>query len=661
MFSMSVRMISAAISMFILVLLNPAAHADEVSDREVQLILHMLDYLGVDYGGSVLFGKILNESEYQEQAEFAVQSLKLINRLPEHPLLTNIINDAQKLARDVAEKAPAEEVSAEARQLRRSIIAAYDITVSPRKVPDAQRALVLYQQLCVKCHGKEGYGDGPEGKTLTPKPANFRDVTRMGKRSVYGLYSTISLGVPGTAMIAFSQLSDDERWGLAFLASNFHNLPVRLELGRSLWEKREFQGAIPNLMMLTTLTANEVSVNYGDNTRAVFEYLRAKPDALTTSRHATLIFATEQLDHAMSRYQANDKSEALRFAIAAYLEGFEPMEISLVNLNAQLRFDIEREMMAIRKLIYDGAPAETLAIKVENAKQMLRQADELLREGKLSITGAFISSLFVLLREGLESILVLAAVIAFVVKSGQRSALIYIHAGWGGALVLGILTWLAASLLVNISGAGREITSGITALIASAMLVYVGFWLHDKAHAQAWQQYLKDKIGTALEKKTVWALALIAFFAVYREIFETVLFYQALWAQTTVDTRPALWSGMLTAGLTLMAIGWGLFRFGIRLPLNGFFSAASILLAIMAVIFAGQGVASLQDAGIVEISMVNFVSLPMLGVFPTAQTLLTQLAVIGILFLCYRIPIRQQLDKQADDSPVPRAPSDCRQ
>ncbi|MFZ5524837.1 MAG: cytochrome c/FTR1 family iron permease [Pseudomonadota bacterium] len=651
----SARMISAAISISLLILLVPTAQADEVSDREAQSILHMLDYLGVDYGGSVLFGKILNEVEYQEQAEFAAQSLKLISSLPEHPLLPNIIKDAQKLSADVGEKAPAEEVSAEAQQLRKKIISAYNIPVSPKRVPDSQRAAVLYQQLCVRCHGSKGYGDGAESKTLNPKPANFRDATRMGKRSVYGLYSTISLGVPGTAMAGFPQLTDDERWGLAFLAANFHNLPERLDLGRRLWEKRDFHGAIPNMVTLTTLTANEVSINYGDNTRAVFEYLRAKPSALITNRHATLIFATNQLDNAMARYQAGDRSEAQRYAIAAYLEGFEPMEISLVNLNTQLRLDIEREMMAIRKLIYDGAPVAALSVKIESAKQLLRQADELLREGKLSISGAFISSLFVLLREGLESILVLAAVIAFVVKSGQRNALIYIHAGWGGALILGILTWMAATMLVDISGAGREITSGVTALIASAMLIYVGFWLHDKTHARAWQKFLKDKVGAALEKKTVWALALISFFAVYREIFETVLFYQALWAQTTVDTRPALWSGMLTAGMTLLAIGWGLFRFGIRLPLNAFFSATSILLAIMAVIFAGQGVASLQDAGIVETSPVNFVSLPMLGVLPTTETLLTQLAVIGILFLCYRIPIRQQHNTQTDNPPVSRA------
>lgn len=650
-----IRLIPAAIAATFLMLLTPAAHADPASERQAQTVLHMLDYLSVDYGGSVLLGKVLNEGEYKEQAEFAEQSVKLLSGLPQHPLKADLVKDARELARSVNGKAPAEQVSASAQQLRRKIITAYRVTVSPRKIPDTQRAAVLYRQLCAKCHGAAGHGDGPMGKTLNPKPANFHDAARMGQRSVYGLYNTIYLGVAGTGMAGYPQLSEDERWSLAFFVSNLRTPVERLELGRKLWEKRDFHGAVPNLATLATLTTNEVVINHGDNTRAVFAYLRAEPQALMATRHATLIFATEQLDQALVRYRAGEHAESQRFAIAAYLEGFEPMEISLNNLNSQLRLDIERDMMAIRQLIYGGAPAETLAMKIEQTKKLLSQADELLREGKLTVTGAFVSALFVLLREGLEAILVLAAVIAFVVKSGQRNALPYIHAGWGGALLLGMLTWVAATWLVDISGADREITSGVTALFASAMLIYVGFWLHDKTHAQAWQKFLKDKVGAALEKKTLWALALISFFAVYREIFETVLFYQALWAQTNDSTRPALWSGMLAAVLTLLVTGWGLFRFGIRLPLNSFFSGTSLLLAIMAVIFAGQGVASLQEAGLVETSPVNFIALPMLGVLPTTQTLLAQVAVIGILILCYCIPLRRRRSSQIGNPPATQA------
>lgn len=646
------RIITVTVTVSFLMLLMQTAHADSTSEREAQTVLHMLDYLSVDYGGSVLFGKVLNEREYQEQSEFAIQSAKLLSHLPMHPSKEMLVKEALQIVRDVQAKASAEQVGASAQALRKKIIVTYKVPVSPRQIPDSQRAAVLYQKLCVPCHGPSGHGDGSESNNFNPKPANFHDATRMGKRSVYGLYNTISLGVARTGMVGFMQLSEDERWALAFYVSNFHNLPERLELGRKLWERRDFQGAVPNLVALTTLTANEVSISNGDNARAVFEYLRAEPRSHVTSRHATLIFATEQLDLALARYRLSDQAGAQQFAIAAYLEGFEPMEISLTNLNAQLRLDIEREMMAIRQFIYTKAPAETLAIKIENAKDLLNQADELLREGKLSVSGAFASSLFILLREGLVAILILAALITLVARSGQRNALAYIHVGWGSALLMGMLTWVAATWLVNISGAGREITSGITALIASAMLICVGFWLYVKARAQVRQKFLRHKAGVSLEMKTLLALALISFLAVYREVMEIVLFYQALWTQTSEGTRPALWSGILASVMTLLALGWGLFRFGIKLPLATFFSATSLLLAMMAVIFAGQGVSSLQGAGVVTTSLIDFISLPMLGVFPTIQTLLTQVSVIGILILCYLILIRNQRSAQNDNPPV---------
>ena len=636
-------------------LLMPCAHAAQAQNREAQTILHMLDYVSVDYGGAVLLGKVIHEDEFKEQVEFSGQAVKLLGGLPEHPRRAALVAQAQELSRSVQAKAPAEQVSAAAQQLRVYIIDAYQIPVSPRRAPELARSVALYQQLCVSCHGAKGHGDGTAGKTLAPKPADFHDADRMKQRSVYGLYNTITLGVTGTGMAGFPQLSDDERWGLAFLAANFATPAEFIEQGRKFSKQSEYKNAALDMVALATLTENEVAIRYGDQAKSVFAYLRAEPQALAASRQANLQFATEQLDHALARYRDGDRAGAQRFAIAAYLEGFDPMEPSLDNLDSQLRRDIEREMMALRQLLSGDNSVETVEQKVNHTKNLLKRADELLRVGKLSTAATFASALFILLREGLEAILVLAAVIAFVVKSGQRRALVYIHAGWGGALLLGGITWAVATWLVDISGADREITSGVTALIASAMLIYVGFWLHDKAHAQAWQKFLRDKVGAALEKKTLWTLALISFFAVYREIFETVLFYQALWAQTGEGTRSALWGGMLSAALMLFAIGWWLYRFGIKLPLGPFFSGTSLLLAILAVVFAGQGVAALQEAGVVAASAVNFISLPMLGVFPTSQTLLVQALVIGILLLCFHLPSRRQRNNLIDSPPNSRA------
>ncbi|MBI5429547.1 MAG: cytochrome c/FTR1 family iron permease [Nitrosomonadales bacterium] len=633
---------SAVILLSTLILQMQPAQAADTNHRTAQTILHMLDYVSVDYGGAVLLEKVLNENEYKEQTEFSKQAVRLIGELPEHPHREALIAQALELERLIDAKAPTELVNTSAQQLRRDIIATYQIQVTPRQIPDLKRAAVLFQQKCAKCHGAEGHGNGPDGKTLNPKPADFHDMARMGQRSAYGLYNTITLGVAGTEMKGFTQLTDDERWSLAFLVSNFRNSKEYIEEGRKLWEKGAYNGPAPDLAALTTLTSNETVLRYGEQTRAVLAYLRAYPQALETKRRSTLLFAAEQLDRAMTHYREGDHARALRLAIAAYLEGFEPVEVSLDSLDKQLRRNIELEMMGIRQLVNSGSPNEKVERKIEYTKNLLLQADELLRTGKLSITSAFASAFFVLLREGIEGMLVLTAIITFVARSGQRNALLYIHAGWGGALLLGAFTWVAAAWLVDISGAGREVTEGMTALIASAMLVYVGFWLHNKTHAQHWQKFLNDQLGEALEKKTLWVLALVSFLAVYREIFETVLFSQALWAQVSDVTRPALWGGMMSAALMLLIIGWILFRFGITLPLGPFFSGTSILLAILAVVFAGQGVAALQSADIVTTSPVGFVSLPMLGVYPTAQTLLVQAMVIGILLLCYRIPLRRK-------------------
>jgi high-affinity iron transporter len=237
----------------------------------------------------------------------------------------------------------------------------------------------------------------------------------------------------------------------------------------------------------------------------------------------------------------------------------------------------------------------------------------------------------ILLREGLEAILVLAAIVAFLVKSERRDALPWMHAGWIAALALGVLTWFVATFVVGISGASREMTEGVTALIAAGMLVYVGYWLHSKSYTAAWQRFIRDKVGAALEKKTLWAIAIVSFLAVYRELLEIVLFYQALAVQVGDAGQGALVGGIAVAALLLVLIGWGIFKYGMRLPIGPFFTVTSLLLVVLAVAFAGQGIAALQEAGVIDADPVRFFRLPILGIFPTVQTLATQAAVAAVV------------------------------
>ncbi len=212
---------------------------------------------------------------------------------------------------------------------------------------------------------------------------------------------------------------------------------------------------------------------------------------------------------------------------------------------------------------------------------------------------------------------------AFLVRTGRRESLPWLHVGWIAALLLGGLTWVISSKLIAISGAHREVTEGITALVAAGLLLYVGFWLHSKANAARWSEFIKSQMTTALSGGALFSIALVSFLAVYREVFETVLFYQALWVQSEGSGQTAVIAGFAIGVAALAVLAWLIARFSVRLPLGTFFAASSVLLAIMAVVFAGQGIAALQEAGKLASNRIDFPSIPLLGIYPNLQGLIS--------------------------------------
>jgi high-affinity iron transporter len=214
------------------------------------------------------------------------------------------------------------------------------------------------------------------------------------------------------------------------------------------------------------------------------------------------------------------------------------------------------------------------------------------------------------------------------VRAGRRDGLPAVHGGWLAALALGGLTWVAASWLVTISGATREVTEGATALAAAAMLLYVGFWLHDKSHARRWQAYVGARLQGALGRRATWGLAAVSFLAVYREVFETVLFYQALWRQTAPGGEQALLGGLVSAAVVLAVLSWLIVRGSLRLPLGVFFGATSIALAALAIVLAGKGIAALQEAAVLAPHPIAGPRVPVLGLYPDLLGLLVQAALV---------------------------------
>ena len=614
----------------LVVSLHGVAMAAPTDAEKAQTIVHMLDYLGVDYPQTVRDGQVINREEYAEQREFAAQVITLLGDLPATPEQAMLLQQSRALLNRIEAKTSGSEISTLADQLHIGVIHTWGLNVAPRQPPDLRQAGALFTQHCAACHGTQGRGDGPLAKEMQPAPRNFHDDTRMRQRSLYGLYNTITLGVHGTPMRAFSDLSEADRWALAFFTAGLRTDPAVVAKGEALWREGDGKTAFHSLRALvTTSPAQQASAGSAlDHVRA---YLTQQPHALQVTAHEPLALARTKIEETAQAYANGHREEARRLAIAAYLEGFELIESALNRVDASLRAETEREMIGLRGAIVEGSPTETITAQTTKIGMLLDRADAVLSDGSLSPNTAFVSSLLILMREGLESILILSAIVAFVIKTGRRDALPYIHLGLIGAVGLGAVTWGLARYTLSISGANREITEGITALLAAVMLLYVGWWLHSRSNAQAWNRYVREQLSTALAKRTLWAMAGISFLVVYRELFEMILFYETLWSQAGAAGHRAVLGGIAAAAGMLLLIGSLILRYSVRLPIGPFFTVASILLAVMAVIFVGNGIAALQAADVLTVTKVRFVSLPTLGIHPTVQSLVPQVLILALI------------------------------
>lgn len=615
----------------VLSLISCAVYSAVDTGRFVQLV----DYIAVDYQGAVSGGEVVDPAEYGEMQEFGATVVAQAHQLHAEVPTADLVTLASRLQALIERRAEAEQVATAAAELRRAALQHLNVDTVPRKLPDLRRARTLYHENCASCHGIDGQGDGVLARTLDPTPTNFYDRQRYGERTLYGLYSTISLGVEGTGMMGFGEsLSENERWALAFYVGRLGAAATLRQRGA---EALAAGAAAPlaELGSLTTLTPAEAARRFGEDGEAVMAYLRSDPSPLF-DRESPLAFAREHTASSLQLYLRGDREKAYRDALSAYLDGFELAEHTVDTAEPALRREIETAMTRYRELIRAGAEQQVVSAQATQVLVLLEQADTALSSHSLTPAAAFAGSFIILIREGLEALLVVAALAAFLIKTGRRDGLVYLHLGWSAALGLGILTWLGSRTLFDFSGAGRELTEGVAALAAMAVLFYVGFWLHNKTHALQWKRFIEGSVNKALSSGTLWALAGLSFIAVYREVFETILFYQAMWLQADTSGQGSMLAGLGAAAGVLVLLAWLLLRYSTRLPLRQFFAFTSMFMFALAVIFAGKGVAALQEAGRLPLNPVAFPRIDILGIYPNLeglalQALLLVLAVVIML------------------------------
>ena len=614
-----------------LLLLAFAAPA-RADDAAVQTAWRLLDYVAVDYRGAVADGRVISAAEYAEMHEFSASVTTRLGALPANPARAALVGEARALEAAVARKAPPEEVDRMARALAGRLLAAYPVPLAPAAAPDLAAGARLYAANCASCHGAAGLADGPAATGMDPPPIAFADRARARERSTFALYQVIEQGLEGTAMQSFAHLPAADRWALAFHAGRFAYPEALAAQGEALWQADPaLRARIPNLQALVQITPAALAGEIGeDKANAVIAYLRANPGQLMQPAGAQVLGVShELLRQSLAAYQAGDRGRAAELALAAYLDGFEPVESLLRARDAALVAEVEGAMGELRAAIARGAPATDVSARVDRLQALFSRAETALAPEAGSDTSTFLGALAILLREGLEALLIVVAMIGFLRKAERGDLLKYVHVGWIGALVAGVATWWAATNLITISGAGRELTEGFGSLIAAAILLFVGIWMHGKAQAGAWQAYVKEKFDKALNKGSAWFLFSLAFIAVYREVFETIIFFAAMGSQ---GSGAALLGGIAVAVAVLALIAWAMLRLSARLPIGKFFAYSAALIAVLAVVLSGKGVAALQEAGFIGVTpLAGFPRSMLIGLYPTLETLAAQGAMILLL------------------------------
>ena len=600
----------------------------------------LLDYIAVDYSAAVLDGEIVSEAEYAEMREFSKSVRERILELPSVPAKEALLAGADKLISGIGHKADVDEVTSVARALASDLLAAYPTPLAPSSLPDLARAQVLYEENCANCHGLNGRGDGADAKGMEPPPIAFTDLARARQRSTFALYQVVTQGLEGTEMKSFGHFSDEERWALALYAGSLAFGGDAISQGERVWrDDLGVRQQVPDLQALMQTRPDDLVARLGEPTAiAVTAYLRHNPSAVVDTGESSLGVARDRLSSAVAAYRNGQAREAQDLALSAYLDGFEPVEAGLATRDEALLRRIEEAMLALRASISAKAPPAEVEAKAGEIERLLSQAEIALSPSEASSLSTFLGAFTILLREGLEAVLIVVAMLAFLRKTDRRDAIPYVHGGWIFALAAGAVTWVIGTFLISISGASRELTEGFGSLIAAAVLISVGVWMHGKAQAEAWQAYIKQKVTTALSKGSGWFLFLLAFVVVYREVFETILFYAALWSQ---GTELALIGGAVTAVLALAAVTWALLAYSRRLPISKFFGYSALLIAVLSVILAGKGVAALQEAGLISVHSVNAgPRIDIIGLHPTWEGIATQVAVALVLVIGFWMAAR---------------------
>ncbi len=348
-------------------------------------------------------------------------------------------------------------------------------------------------------------------------------------------------------------------------------------------------------------------------------------------------FIRDTLQVMLIQYQNGEYQEAYTSARTAYLDSYEFVEIPLRAIDPDFTLEVEFQFAELRSLIKQQADYEEIKEITIALKRNMDESERVVSgTGTLAPAIAFTSSFAIIFREGLESVLILGAIITYLEASRNTKYKKYLYYGVIAAFAATAVTWIIASYVIEISGANRELIEAIAALSATAILFYVSFWVLNKIEHKKWMEFVKAKVWQATTTGSVMVFVGLAFFTVYREGFETVLFYQAMSGFAKYMELYVI-LGFIAGMGSLLVLFYVMRKLGKRLPLRALFGLTMGVGAYLSIAFLGNAIRELQVIeimpytgmiGIIPRLDINLAA--MTGIYPTLETVIGQIILLGI-------------------------------
>ncbi len=591
--------------------------ASEAVESKIKKIVMMMNIVTIEYGAAVSDGAIVNAAEYEESQIFLEQSANRFKKLPAVPeqkdKLADIVQRFETLKGKIEQKVDPNDVLSMAVAINKDILAVYGVKINeaPSTPVSLENGKQIYVSRCSVCHGMTGKGDGPIAGQLDPAPAVLADpaVTGDAETVAYDNFQVINVGIANTAMIGWADLlTEPELWDVTYYIRSFSNDPVQLPAA-------------------------------GGTAAAPATGGTGAPTALA---EAAITESRAILKQGLDAFRNGKTVEATDLVFDAYLS-FERIENAVINKNQELGQKLESNFNRLSAEIKRNAPLDLVEGVAAEIETDLDAAIGVLKE-KVSFAGLFIQSFSIIVREGFEAILIIAALIAFLVKSRNEDKLKSIYIGVLAGIVGSFITAYVVQEVLHLSAASQEVMEGWIMLIAVVVLFWVSYWLVSKIEAEKWQSYITSKMKTAVSTGSAFTLGGVAFLSVYREGFETVLFYKALYLYAEGGTQGII-PGFI-AGCAVLAVVYVLInRLGVRVPIKWFFGFTSVFLYFMAFVFMGKGLHELQMGKQLSLTPAAFVpEIPWMGVYPTWETFIGQMVLVAafVFALVYTFVIKPE-------------------